>query len=383
MVDTTWTNGGGDGLASNPANWSAGIDEGYNLLFNATSTANCSLDYAGALGTITIAAGYTGVVTQVHDMHITGFTMGAGTFTPVNTQWVFCHGPFVQTAGTITGDKLQLEITDGDLTLVSGIFQRVFHLKTVGVVNATTTNPANALCVQSLSNYGNLYTTRDINLNWVTSTGHVYVNNGTITAKDIIFQMRASSFSIYFGELNANLKLLLEAGANGNKTLTALNDLSVKALNVSSGHASYTLALDMNGRRLVCPAIVIDTRGVLINSSSTRSIIIGQSFDSSAGTFTEANTQVILNGNGTLKTGAHKFDELVQRDGVTTTLGSDITVTNEFDTAGSFIQGAYSITHENPEKRLIAPMINPIVRNPKRSPFFNNRFTKNSEIEVI
>jgi len=55
----------------------------------------------------------------------------------------------------------------------------------------------------------------------------------------------------------------------------------------------------------------------------------------------------------------------------------------EFDTAGSFIQGAYSITHENPEKRLIAPMINPIVRNPKRSPFFNNRFTRNIEIEVI
>ena len=47
MTDTVWTNGSGDGKASNPANWSNGIGEGYNVIFNDTSTANCTFDYSG------------------------------------------------------------------------------------------------------------------------------------------------------------------------------------------------------------------------------------------------------------------------------------------------------------------------------------------------
>ncbi len=74
MVDTTWTNGGGDGLASNPANWSNGIDVGYNVIFDATSTANCTFDYDGELGTFTIAAGYSGTITQSSDMYISGYS---------------------------------------------------------------------------------------------------------------------------------------------------------------------------------------------------------------------------------------------------------------------------------------------------------------------
>lgn len=60
----TWTNGGSDGKASNPNNWSSSItpQDGDEVLFDGTSTDNCEWDLTVTLSGMSITAGYTGTV---------------------------------------------------------------------------------------------------------------------------------------------------------------------------------------------------------------------------------------------------------------------------------------------------------------------------------
>ena len=105
---------------------------------------------------------------------------------------------------------------------------------------------------------------------------------------------------------------------------------------------------------------------------------------SSAGTVTAETSQLILDGAGTLKTnGSDKFYDMVVRDDALVTLASNVTVSNELVTAGEIALAGKTLTHESPSKRYSAPMINPIVRNPKRSPIFRGRFTRNFEKGVV
>jgi hypothetical protein len=80
----TWTNGGGDGLWSNPLNWSTGSvpTSADTAVFDSTSVANASVDasYAGTVGAIQINSGYTGTITLARSLTVTGnLTQAAGT----------------------------------------------------------------------------------------------------------------------------------------------------------------------------------------------------------------------------------------------------------------------------------------------------------------
>ena len=60
----TWSNGGGNGLWSNPANWGGALPApGDDVVFNGTSVSNCTVDLAtNQLGSLTVSAGYSGAV---------------------------------------------------------------------------------------------------------------------------------------------------------------------------------------------------------------------------------------------------------------------------------------------------------------------------------
>ncbi len=62
----TWTNGGGNNIWSNGANWGGTVPQsGDTVTFDGTSTANCTVDSIGTFnGTITVAVAYTGTITQ-------------------------------------------------------------------------------------------------------------------------------------------------------------------------------------------------------------------------------------------------------------------------------------------------------------------------------
>lgn len=65
-VTKTWTNGGGDNLWSNSANWSpAGVPGALDLVvFDGTSSANCIMDVSPAIKSLTAFAAYTGQILQ-------------------------------------------------------------------------------------------------------------------------------------------------------------------------------------------------------------------------------------------------------------------------------------------------------------------------------
>ncbi|MEK6192153.1 MAG: hypothetical protein AABM41_07500, partial [Chloroflexota bacterium] len=114
-VDQTWDNGSGDGLWTNPVNWSGNVAPGaadravFDPLVSVTSatiTANVSVQ--GVL----IMAGYTGTITQGAGTTLTvgaaAFTQAAGTFLggnaaiTVNNAFTLSGGSFTSTSGTLT-----------------------------------------------------------------------------------------------------------------------------------------------------------------------------------------------------------------------------------------------------------------------------------------
>lgn len=73
-VTKTWSGGGSDNLASNPANWSDSTppQNGDVIVFNSTSSKNCTWDMNITVASLSINTGYTGMVTLSANPTITG-----------------------------------------------------------------------------------------------------------------------------------------------------------------------------------------------------------------------------------------------------------------------------------------------------------------------
>jgi hypothetical protein len=79
----TWNGGGANNLASTPANWSGGIvpRDDDAVIFNNTSTKNCTWDLYIIPSSLSLNPGYTGTVTLVSELVVTGdVTILAGSF---------------------------------------------------------------------------------------------------------------------------------------------------------------------------------------------------------------------------------------------------------------------------------------------------------------
>ena len=76
----TWTGGGADNLVSNPANWSGGIvpQNGDEVVFDATSSKDCTWDIYVVPASLTLDSGYTGAVTLNLDLTVTGNVIISG-----------------------------------------------------------------------------------------------------------------------------------------------------------------------------------------------------------------------------------------------------------------------------------------------------------------
>ncbi|HDH05385.1 MAG TPA: fibronectin type III domain-containing protein [Nitrospirae bacterium] len=79
----TWSGGGADNLASNTANWSGNAlpQDGDDLVFDSTSTKECTWDIYVTPLTLTIDAAYTGTITLNTELTVTGdVVITGGTF---------------------------------------------------------------------------------------------------------------------------------------------------------------------------------------------------------------------------------------------------------------------------------------------------------------
>lgn len=124
MAAKTWSNAGGDGLWSNGANWGGSVPATTDTVtFDATSTANCTIDNLGTWsgGTLTIAATYSGVITQNSGINLTtaAYSQAGGTFTG-HSAATFTSTTFSVTGGTFNQGGAFTSTTFG--CTVAGIF---------------------------------------------------------------------------------------------------------------------------------------------------------------------------------------------------------------------------------------------------------------------
>ena len=371
MTDTTWTNGGGDGLASNPANWSNGIDVGYNHIFDGTSVDNCTFDLDIELGTLTIAAGYTGIVLQSSDMHISAFLQQGGVFTGNVLKWVYCSSDFTVSAGTFAVEKSNIELTGIGKSLSAAI--RPYQLIISG---SYTISAAKEIY---FPNGGVIKVSGSLVLGHASATIVLLPDatnvresqnsiNGCITGIGYIEIFTQSDNKAICGDYHGvavNVKIDLRSGANGNKTITMGRAQSFMGpVNLWSAHATYILTVNSNGYSIAASTITTGVRGILINSATTDSTVTVKSFDSSAGTFTPDRTVLVMEGASTLKLAAGgSVDNLISK-GVTT-LASDVIVANVCAHVNPISKGAFALTLTKPENEYTG-LRRPIVRTVKR-----------------
>jgi len=102
-ANVTWTGSGTDNLASNPANWSGNTKPQYgdNVVFDGTSTKDCTWDLTVSLASLSINTGYTGKVTLSSSSTLT-----------IAKNFVSPSAPSGLTATAVSSSQINLSWTD-------------------------------------------------------------------------------------------------------------------------------------------------------------------------------------------------------------------------------------------------------------------------------
>jgi len=162
------TSASGSDLASNASAWSTGVAPiaGDNIIFNGTSSVNCTWDLAIATGNFTID-GYTGILTQAANFNVSNFTQTSGTFTGSTSYTLRALGDVTFSGGALTSNTLNL--------VMAGI-SKVF---TVAISNVFTTLTFSGTTIITYTGGGTIVTGT-----WVPSaslivSAPISISNGT------------------------------------------------------------------------------------------------------------------------------------------------------------------------------------------------------------
>ena len=199
-VDATWDNGAGTGVWNTAANWSGDAIPDGTATFNATSTANCAIDVAVNITSITVAAGYTGTISHNAGISVTtsgAWSIAAGAWTTNNEavtvgSWTqsggtanlgsstaTCNGAYTHSGGTFTyGTSTWVAAGNGTYT------------GTVAIANSMTGEFYNLTV-----NTGVTVTLAAASLNW---TVNAVTMNGTGTVSNPVG--RINQFNIAAGQ---------------------------------------------------------------------------------------------------------------------------------------------------------------------------------------
>lgn len=119
----TWTNANGNGNWNTAGNWSpSGVPSSSDdVVFNSTSTTNCTVNGNRTAGKITISSGYTGTITLNGNLTANDdVELNAGTLDVGNNSFTV-KGDYQQNAGTFNGATGTL-VFEGDFTQNNGTF---------------------------------------------------------------------------------------------------------------------------------------------------------------------------------------------------------------------------------------------------------------------
>jgi len=328
------------GLASTAANWDLErapfVDD--DVVFNGTSTQNCSWDIDAAtatMHTITIASGYTGTVTQAAtaDMGIGAggvFTLAAGTFVgDTGKSILLASGAnFTKTGGTLTNYKTCLVLASGSHAIASNSDMYLF-----GIDNSGTTSIGPNITVYDTG--AKFYNRAGANLTIATGKVlQIYGNYvaakslyaGTFTGPGSMTIRTGSSIDLNVSAATILCPVLLTLNADASSrtmTLTANANFG-PALTISSLHASNTMTVDMAAKTLSATAITVSTRAVLTNSGASAAC-------SCTGAFTVSGASSVVSGAIVLTYGTY-----VQSDG-SFTQGANIVGGNATLSGGALV----------------------------------------------
>ncbi len=377
MATSNWTGSGADAKASTAGNWDAALAAGRDAII-ATGSKACSFDVADLLASLSIATGYTGVVTQpANDINLGagGLSINAAgaTFTGDSSRKVSIAGPFSHLAGTVTNDVLTVEMTlDGSLFECAGSirFKRLNALADITVKRASNYIMVNGLTVAA----GKVLTIDPTSgLYYLTYNGGSLLNQGRIAGAGLFeLTLYSSSPTVSLGRIDAPVRVRLDISSTASRILTLANDAVLgNTLNVQSDNGTYTATLDTNNKSLRARGITIGTRGMLDRRGGL--LIDDADWDSSAGALDDASagSQVIMTKPGaTIKLGAgQKFYDLVCEGPVK--LLSDITVDNIFAHAGEVDLNGFTITKTRPDLEysgLRLPLVKKLVKRTIANP---------------
>ncbi len=268
MADKTWTQTDGN-LASTAANWDGGVAPvaGDNIIFDATSTANCTWDLAtNSFGKFTIAAGYSGTITQSSDIHISGYEQVAGDFTPLITKFVYCNGPFIPRTGHVTTGVLNLVLNGSALRLYStgNNYQSITITE-----NSTVYIQTNDVLSYKIYNYGTI----DVKQEHLICRGKVFENTGLIYGAGGLRIEVDENRGFVYGNINCTIEFKSVSWVAGDFKVTLQSNEELGNVTILSGHATNTLTLDTAGYNLNTSSITVGTRGILANSAATDSVV--------------------------------------------------------------------------------------------------------------
>lgn len=363
MVANTWI-AAAPGNWSDDANWSLGHSPiaGEDPTFDGTSVNNCAANDDTPCGVLTIAAGYSGTITQSSDMYIGGYSQAGGTFTGLTTKWVYCSGDFTQSAGTFTNGLSSLYFnTDAVLTKLSS--GGIVHLKTDSTITLSGTGLPTFYSITILDGGNLIIPSGKTAYMSFSAPSSKFINNGVISGDGtLIYKCVAVSANpnVYLNDTNTNIVFTNIVAVDF--VFGLYTDGNIKSLTISSGHAVNTCTLDLNGHSLTATTITVGTRGILANSAATDSVISCNSLDSSAGTFTPDRTVLVMEDASTLKLAAGgTVDNLLSKS--VTTLASDVTVSNVCAHVNPINKGAFALTLTKPNQEYTGmkrPIIIPV-----------------------
>jgi hypothetical protein len=312
---------GGDAasaLASDPDNWDtdtapvAGDDilfDGLHLV-NASADDPCTWDLStNSFGNFTIAAGYSGTITQSSDMYISGYSQAGGTFIPINNKNIYGSGNWIRTGGTWNVFLGNVHFIDNVTNPMGG-----FSFYTLNIHEGTTFQSSGIHNIRVyLQIDGTLNNTGTIQIDWLSSGTSCIRGNGDINNTGIIrFKVNSLLFQINYSKPLGNVEFINYNAADCK--VTFLSDINTGTLSLVSGD-SYDYTLDLNGHSLTASSITVGTRGILQCGEGT---ITTGALTSTSGTIIEETATWVFTGTGNLKLKAGDYLYNAQFNGATT-----------------------------------------------------------------
>jgi hypothetical protein len=298
-----WDGGGATNNWSDAANWSGDSvpAAGDDVIFDATSTKNATIDVAITVDSIAINSAYTGAITQAANIVVTGcigrpcFQQGGGTFNGSTNTITLNNsgsGGLQMTGGIFNGGSgdISLAGAPADFSLQGGTFNSTSgNLTTTGTLRFQGTsafNPGSGTVTIAVVNSFSFMAT-DSNHTSVTFN-HLVFNNSEGANFDIGPRVIvAGNLSLNNGTVGSNGATI---EARGGVSISPNFDGGVVSLELANGTTPRSITI---GTDLHLPKFVINDANVTINTSGSGALTFPHQLILSAGVFNQSNDLII------------------------------------------------------------------------------------------